>query len=220
MADIDVSDSAKKSNNKSFLARLGLQLDPLSWIFGKDKVGKWRSHEIAGADWLNKQLSWVAKHDPAIRFDKKYGLPAYSKEAANVSEWVTNKPADSLAIAAGAYFGGSALAGAGGGSGGAGGGAAAGAGSGTAAAGGGAGGGTAASAGGGSGGFNFAKLGKFGGMGGGGNRQPSYTPPRSDLLSIRSDPKYLATPVFKNEQTEEEKRRKALERALAGDYFV
>lgn len=109
--------SASGGNSQSIVARLG-QLgqkytDPLAWIFGR----KYTDQLVNGADFSNKQFSSVVKPfdkvDQTINPVRRY-VPAVN----TVGNWIANKPADSLAIAAGAYFGAPALAGAmGGGSG-------------------------------------------------------------------------------------------------------
>lgn len=103
--------SASSGNSSSLIARLGAlgqkYTDPLSWIFGKS----YRDKLIDVADFSNRQLSSVASRDPMIKLDRKINplqqLPAFQKAA----DWTTAKPADTAAIAAGAYFGGSALGG-------------------------------------------------------------------------------------------------------------
>lgn len=120
LSEILHGDSSSGKNHKSLIARLG-QLgqkytDPLAWIFGR----KYTDKLVDIADFSNKQFSSVMK--PFDKVDKTINpLRRYNVVPAvnNVKDWVSNKPADATAIAAGAYFGGGALGDAfGGGSGG------------------------------------------------------------------------------------------------------
>lgn len=116
LSEILHGDAASGDNSSSIVARLGQwgqkYTDPLAWIFGR----KYTQPLVDIADFSNKQLSSVAQRDPMIKADQKYGPAAWfglQKEG----EWTKNKPADTLAMLAGAYFGGGALAGLGGGGG-------------------------------------------------------------------------------------------------------
>lgn len=121
--DDDLKGSFDKDNHMSFVARLGAKLDPLNYILGE----KYHAPGIKLADWSNKAASSIVKHDPGMRFDRKYGFSRKGSPIRQVSTWTKNKPVDTAAIVVGSIFGGGALAGAmGGGAGGTGGGAAAG----------------------------------------------------------------------------------------------
>lgn len=118
LSEIFSGDSKSGKNNKSFIARLG-QLgqkytDPLALAFGRNYTDKL----VDVADFSNKQFSTVvkpfAKVDKTINPIRRFNLiPGLN----NVKDWTEAKPADTGAIAAGAYFGGSALLGGGNGSG-------------------------------------------------------------------------------------------------------
>lgn len=100
--------SADSSNSLSPVARLGAvgqkYTDPLAWIFGK----KYTNLLTKIADKSNQIGAKVGK--PLTKIDKTLNpvrrlIPAVDK----VANWTEQKPADTAAIAAGAYFGGSAL---------------------------------------------------------------------------------------------------------------
>lgn len=113
-------DSLSGDNSMSAVARLGQQgqkwTDPLAWILGD----KYTNALVKLADKSNKGFSEIAK--PAVKVDKAINplrqIPAYDQFAS----WTEAKPVDTAAIAAGAYFGGSALGNMGGTAGGPGGG--------------------------------------------------------------------------------------------------
>jgi hypothetical protein len=100
------------SDHKSFVARLGQigqkYTDPLAWAFGR----KYTDKLVDIADFSNKAGSTLGR--PLVKADKTLNplrrIGAYNK----VASWTEAKPADSGAIAAGAYFGAGALGGAGG----------------------------------------------------------------------------------------------------------
>lgn len=127
----ELSKSGRKDNHQSFVARLGAKLDPLTYV-----IGDWyHKPGIEIADWTNETLSKVAKKDPMIRLDRKYGLGQKGSPLRGVSDWAQNKPGDTIGIVVGTIatagaLGGAAGGAAGGGTTAAGGGAAAGAGAG------------------------------------------------------------------------------------------
>ena len=129
MSFMDLGNSTSKDNSQSAVMRAGLQFDPLHYLLG-DKYDK--TH-LKPADWTNKQLSWVAKRDPFIKFERRNGPSKWFKELRPVSDWAISKPGDTIGIVLGAIAGGAAL---GGGAGGAAGGGASGASAGGASAGG------------------------------------------------------------------------------------
>lgn len=125
MFNFDFGNSWSSKNSDSPLIRGGIAMDPLVGLF--PNLGKWK---VKTGD---KLQSWVsdniAKKDPLIKMDRKYGLADWSKEARKVSDWAQEKPLDATALVLGGVFGGGALAGGMGGGAGAGGGAAGGLGS-------------------------------------------------------------------------------------------
>lgn len=100
--------STSADNSLSPVARLGAvgqkYTDPLAWIFGK----KYTDLLTKIADKSNAIGAKVGK--PLTKIDKTLNpvrrlIPAVDQ----VANWTEQKPADTAAIAAGAYFGGSAL---------------------------------------------------------------------------------------------------------------
>lgn len=107
----DLGTAGRKDNHQSWLARLGAKLDPMSWIFGEGI----HKYNIKMADWVNESLHKVAKKDPIIAFDRKYGVGQEGSPLRSVSDWAYNKPGDATALVVGAVATGGALAGAAGG---------------------------------------------------------------------------------------------------------
>lgn len=120
----DVKDAGGKgSGHKSVVGAVGKYADPFGALLGKN-VQEFMHEKIPTQ--VNESLSGIAKKDPMIRFDRKYGLGQKGSPLRSVSNWAQDKPGDTAAIVTGAILGGGALAGAwgGGAAGGAGGGAA------------------------------------------------------------------------------------------------
>lgn len=103
----DKGGASSGGNHDSIVARIG-QLgqkytDPLSWAFGK----KYTDKLVDIGDFSNKQFSSAVK--PFAKVDKTLNplrrIGAFNK----VADWTEQKPADTAAIIAGAYYGGTAL---------------------------------------------------------------------------------------------------------------
>lgn len=113
-----LGDSTSSKNNLSSVARLGAMgqkyTDPLAWIFGD----KWTGLTTKLADDSQKYIAKGVK--PFAKVDKAVNPLRQIGEFNKAMDWTEQKPVDTAAIAAGAYFGGGALAnGLGGGGGGA-----------------------------------------------------------------------------------------------------
>jgi hypothetical protein len=102
---------------------VGKYADPFGALLGKN-VQEFMHEKIPTQ--VNESLSGIAKKDPFIRADRKYGFGRKGSPLRSTSNWARDKPGDTTALVLGALAGGSALAGAfgGGAAGGAGGGAA------------------------------------------------------------------------------------------------
>lgn len=113
---IDFGDSWSSQNSDSPLVRLGVSMDPLAMIF--PGLGDWK---IKTSD---KMQNWVsdniAKNDPFIKLERKYGPSHWFSELRPISDWALEKPLDATALTVGAVVGAPYLAGAMGGGGGAG----------------------------------------------------------------------------------------------------
>lgn len=136
----DVKGAGGKDNKHgSVVGAIGKYADPVGALFGD----RWMEffHERIPSK-MNEYSSSIARRDPSIQLDRKYGFGQQGSPLRPVSNWAQNRPADTTAMVVGAVVGGGAIAG----------------GAGSGSAGGGAAGGTAAGGGAGGGGFNFGSL--------------------------------------------------------------
>jgi hypothetical protein len=116
---VDFGNSWSSKNSDSPLIRLGVSMDPLAWIF--PGLGDWK---IKTSDKLQNWVSDnIAKNDPFINLERKYGPSHWFKELRPISDWAVEKPLDATGLVVGGVVGAGALAGAGGAAGAAGGGA-------------------------------------------------------------------------------------------------
>jgi hypothetical protein len=107
MFNVDFGDSWSSKNSQSPLLRGGIGMDPLVGLF--PNLGKWK---VKTGDKLQEWVSDnVAKKNPIIKMDRKYGLANWSSDARKVSDWVQEKPIDSGVMVMGALAGAGALGG-------------------------------------------------------------------------------------------------------------
>jgi hypothetical protein len=101
-----------KKNHGSVVGAIGKYADPFGALLGD----RWMefAHERLPTQ-MNEWGSGIAKHDPFIQLDRKYGLGQKGSPLRGVSNWAQDRPADTAAIVTGAVLGGGALAGAWGG---------------------------------------------------------------------------------------------------------
>lgn len=113
-----IGNSGSSDNSQSLIARLGgfgqQYTDPLYWIFGDKYTDKLIGLADKSNDFLSKSIfKPIGKY--AGQFDP---IRQNSGTADQIGDWGESKPVDTLAMLAGAYFGGGALAGGGSGGGG------------------------------------------------------------------------------------------------------
>lgn len=87
------------------LARFFNKYDPVAQLF--PSMGK---APVKVSDWMNEKLASVAKHDPAIKLDRKIGIGSWTPQTRAISDYGLENPWDMGHLAAGAYFGAAAAA--------------------------------------------------------------------------------------------------------------
>lgn len=120
MSFIDYGDSWSSKNSESPLLRTGVAFDPLAYLW--PEYGDWR---VKSGDKLQDWVSDnIAKNDPFIKLERKYGPSHWFKELRPISDWALEKPIDATALTVGAVvaapYAASAVGGSGGGAGGSG----------------------------------------------------------------------------------------------------
>lgn len=95
---VDFGNSWSSKNSESPLVRLGVSMDPLAMLF--PGLGDWKvktSDKLQG--WVSKN---IAKNDPFIKLERKYGPSHWFSELRPISDWALEKPLDATALTVGA----------------------------------------------------------------------------------------------------------------------
>jgi hypothetical protein len=104
---VDFGNSWSSKNSDSPLIRLGVSMDPLAWMF--PGLGEWK---IKTSDKLQNWVSDnIAKNDPFINLERKYGPSHWFSELRPISDWAVEKPLDATGLVVGGVVGAGALAG-------------------------------------------------------------------------------------------------------------